>query len=258
MLKAIQAGYSVGSSWLARKLDIELRPGEVAAVVGPNGAGKSTALRLLAGLLRPTEGNILVDGRAIGSIERAELARRVSYVPQDPLRDVAFTVRECVSMGRFCHRGRFQPEGSDDRRAVSEALMAMNCAHLADRLLHELSSGEMQRVVLARSLATQAQHLLLDEPTANLDVEHSLAILDLVQNMVANGRSVLLALHDLNSVLRATTNVYVLARGTIHASGPPGEILTTETIRNVFSVEAKLLGGDPSGAFRFDRLADSA
>lgn len=257
MLQAIQAGYSVGSSWLARRLDIALRPGEVAAVVGPNGAGKSTALRLLAGLLRPAEGSILVDGRPIGSINRAELARRVSYVPQDPPRDVAFTVWECVSMGRFCHRGRFQPEGAEDRRAVSEALAAMDCTHLASRLLNELSSGEMQRVVLARSLATEAQHLLLDEPTANLDVEHSLAILDLVQKMAADGRSVLLALHDLNSVLRATTSVYALARGTVHAAGPPAEILTTETIRHVFSVEAELLGGDTSGAFRFERLRDS-
>ncbi len=258
MLQAIQVGYAAGSSWLTRRLDIELRPGEVAAVVGPNGAGKSTALRLLAGLLRPAEGSILVDGRPIGSIDRAELARRVSYVPQDPPQDVAFTVWECVSMGRFCHRRRFQPEGAEDRRAVGEALAAMDCAHLAGRLLNELSSGEMQRVVLARSLATEAQHLLLDEPTANLDVEHSLAILDLVQKMAANGRSVLLALHDLNSVLRATTSVYVLARGTIYTAGPPGEVLTTETIQNVFSVKAERLGDDPSGAFRFERLLDSA
>lgn len=258
MLQAVQAGYAVGAAWLARGLDIAARPGTVSALVGPNGAGKSTALRLLAGLLHPSEGQILLDGTAVPSLSRPELARRVSYVPQDQSGAAAFTVRESVAMGRFCHRGRFQPESAEDRRAVREALELMDCAPLADRLPHQLSGGESRRVALARGLATQAQHLLLDEPTANLDLEHSLAILALVRRIAAEGRSVLIALHDLNSVLSTAQFAYVLNRGVLAAAGPPAEVLTAGTIRDVFSVRADLLGGVDGGTFRFSPLDDGA
>lgn len=251
MLRAIQAGYAVGDKWLVRGLDMEVRPGQVTAAVGPNGAGKSTAMRLLAGLLRPSAGSVLVNGEPAESLHRAALARQVSYVPAALPGRAAFTARECVSMGRYCHRGRFRPERDSDRAAVTAALEATDCSHLADRFLHQLSTGESRRVALARGLATEARHLLLDEPTASLDIEHSLALLELIQRIAATGRSVLVALHDLNSALSATQYVYLLDRGSLHAAGKPSEVLTAATIREVFSVDAEMLGSGPRGVFRF-------
>lgn len=251
MLQAIQAGYAVGDKWLVRGLDMEVRPGQVTAVVGPNGAGKSTAMRLLAGLLRPSAGTVLVNGEPAESLPRPALARQVSYVPAALPGCAAFTARECVSMGRYCHRGRFQPERESDRAAVTAALEATDCGHLSNRFLHELSTGESRRVALARGLATEARHLLLDEPTASLDIEHSLALLELIQRIAAAGRAVLVALHDLNSALSATQHVYLLDRGALHAAGKPGEVLTAGTIREVFSVEAEMLGSGQRGVFRF-------
>ena len=163
-------------------------------------------------------------------------------------------MRECVAMGRYCHRGRFQSESVQDRDAIRNALDLMDCSHLSGRYLNELSGGELQRVVLARSLATAAPYLLLDEPIANLDIEHSLAILDHVRTVASAGRSVLLALHDLNSVVRSTDRVFVLHRGTIRESGPPLDALSKEIVREVFSVKSELLGGSQRRAFRFERL----
>lgn len=251
MLQAVEAGYAVGDKWLVRGLDMEVRPGQVTAVVGPNGAGKSTAMRLLAGLLRPSAGSVLVNGEPAESLPRPALARQVSYVPAALPGRAAFTARECVSMGRYCHRGRFQPERESDRAAVTAALEATDCGHLANRFLHELSTGESRRVALARGLATEARHLLLDEPTASLDIEHALALLELIQRIAAAGRAVLVALHDLNSALSATQHVYLLDRGALHVAGKPGEVLTAGTIREVFSVEAEMLGSGQRGVFRF-------
>ena len=254
MLAVVGAGYLTEDTWLVRDLSLQLHPGRVTAVVGPNGAGKSTALRLASGLLPATEGKVIVDGRPIDSISRRDLARIVTFVPQNPPTEASFTVRECAAMGRYCHRGRFQSETDEDRRAIRRALLSVDCSHLVDRLLREVSWGELQRVVLARSLATEAHYLLLDEPTANLDIEHSLAILDVLRRMAAQGRSVLLALHDLNSVLRSTDYVYVLHRGRLRAAGPPKEVLSVEIIREVFSVEARMLVGSEGASFRFERL----
>lgn len=251
MLQAIRAGYAVGDKWLVRGLDMEVRPGQVTAVVGPNGAGKSTAMRLLAGLLRPSAGSVLVNGAPAESLPRPTLARQVSYVPADLPGRAAFTARECVAMGRYCHRGRFHPERDSDRAAVTAALEATDCGHLSNRFLHELSTGEARRVALARGLATEARHLLLDEPTASLDIEHSLALLELIQRIAAAGRSVLVALHDLNSALSATHYVYLLDRGGLQAAGKPSEVLTAGKIREVFSVEAEMLGSGHRGVFRF-------
>ena len=251
MLQALQAGYAVSGKWLVRNLDMEVRPGQVTAVVGPNGAGKSTAMRLLAGLLRPSAGSVRVNGEPAEALHRTALARQVSYVPAALPGRAAFTARECVAMGRYCHRGRFQPERDSDRAAVTAALEATDCGHLANRFLHELSTGESRRVALARGLATEARHLLLDEPTASLDIEHSLALLELIQRIAAAGRSVLVALHDLTSALSATQYVYLLDRGSLHAAGKPSEVLTAATIREVFSVDAEMLGSGDRGVFRF-------
>ena len=252
MLEADRAGFARGGTWILRNLSVQFRAGTVAAVVGPNGSGKSTALRLLAGLLRASEGRVSINGRPAHMIKRGELARTVTYVPQSPPAVPTVTVRECVAMGRYCHRGRFRAEGEADRKAVGEALETMDCARFANRLMGDLSGGEVQRAILARSLATAAPYLLLDEPTASLDIEHSLSILDHVAAAAEAGRCVVMALHDLNSVIRSADFVCVLKRGTVRHAGPPLQALYPQVVRDVFSVESELVQGRTGAAFRFD------
>ncbi len=253
VLELSSAAYAVGGKRIVENLDIRIESGRITAVVGPNGAGKSTVLRLLAGLPAPTDGRAMLAGKDLGVFTRRELARRVTYIPQDAAPDVAFTVRECVGMGRYCHRRRFEAETDRDIKAIEVALRITDTRHLVDRWLNELSGGEKQRVMLARGLATESEYLLLDEPTANLDINHALSLLDLCGELAAAGRAVVLALHDLNSVLRVADVVYVLSGGRLSASGKPGEVLTANLLERVFRVKAEFAVVGDDNMLRFER-----
>lgn len=247
------ASYSIDGKSIVEGLDISADSGQVTAIVGPNGAGKSTALKLLTGLLTAHAGRAVIDTADVASLSRQEVAKRVTYVPQDAAADVAFTVRECVSMGRYCHRGRFAGETSADHEAIDAALAITDTTELADRWLNELSGGETQRVMLARGLATQSRFLLLDEPTANLDIDHELAILDLCKRLATEGRGIVLALHDLNSVFRVADTVYVLSTGRLAAAGEPTAVLTEELLAEVFRVQAEFGNVTGNTVLRFER-----
>ena len=233
------AGVEVDGRWLVRHASLALRPGHLTALVGPNGSGKTTLLRLLSGLWRPSEGRALLDDENLHSIRRRELARRVAFTPQDTHLAFAFTVRDVVTMGRHPHLGRFEREGEADRRAVEEALVRADVAHLANRFVTELSGGERQRVIIARSLATHADAIILDEPTANLDIAHALDVLDLCRKLADDGKTIALAIHDLNLAARYASTVALVCDGAIVAVGAPHEVLSDAGIRNVFGVRAE-------------------
>lgn len=254
-LELSSASFSIDGIQIVDSVDVFIETGRVTAIVGPNGAGKSTALRLLSGLIAPSDGQAILAGTDLATLARRELARRVTYVPQNVSADVAFTVRECVGMGRYCHRGRFEGETQQDADAIDAALATTDTVELAERWLNELSGGEAQRVMLARGLATESEYLLLDEPTANLDIDHALSILDICRRLADDGRAIVLALHDLNSVLRVADVVYVLSDGRVANSGSPGDALTPDVLAKVFRVNAQLatIGGET--ILRFDRLA---
>ena len=257
MLELRDAGIKMDERWPVRGATLSLPPGRLVALVGPNGSGKTTLLRLLGGLWRPTEGGVFWGGRDLQTIPRRELARRVAFTPQDTHLSFAFTVRDVVAMGRHPHLGRFEREGGRDRRAVEEAIGRADVGHLADRLITELSGGERQRVLIARSLATEADTILLDEPTANLDIAHALGVLDLCRKLAGEGKSVALAIHDLNLAARYATEIVLVNEGRVVTAGGPEEVLSDVAIREVFGVQTeRAVGPDGSTAFLFHRPRD--
>jgi iron complex transport system ATP-binding protein len=240
-LQLENAGIAMDGRWLVRNVSVTVAPGRVTALVGPNGSGKSTVLRLLAGLWRPTEGRAAFDSEDLAALPRRTLARRVTFVPQDTHIDFAFTVRDIVAMGRHAHLGRFESPRTEDAAAVETALEQADVADLAERFVNELSGGERQRVLIARSLSTEAEVILLDEPTSNLDVDHSLETLSLLRQLAAGGKTVVVALHDLNAVSRWADDAALLSEGSLRAYGAVTEVLREDHVEAVFGVRIERL-----------------
>jgi iron complex transport system ATP-binding protein len=255
VLSAEGLGLRRTNRWILQNFTIDLRPGTVLAIVGPNGSGKSSLLRCMAGLWPSTEGRVVLGGRDLREISRPQVACAVTYVPQEAKLDFEFTVREIVSMGRYAHRGRFERETSDDRTAVQDALNRADVAYLAERPVTHLSGGERQRVLIARSLATRSRILLFDEPTASLDVEHGLDVLELCRSLADEGRTVAIATHDLNGAYRFADRVALLDSGRLVGVGAPSDILTSENIEGAFHVRSEAgLSGDGFPFLIFHRL----
>ena len=195
----------------------------------------------MAGIWQPSSGHVLLGGVPLRGLRSRELARRVSFVPQDTRIDFSFTVREVVAMGRYAHRRRFAGETSDDRHAVRAAMEQCDVDRLASCPANTLSGGERQRVLIARSLAARPEVIILDEPTANLDIEHALAILRLCRELAAERRAVLLATHDIDAASRYADAIEVMERGRSAASGPPQDVLNPASVRRVFGVEGEIV-----------------
>ncbi len=229
------------------RASLALGPGELVGILGPNGAGKTTFLRALGGLLTPASGAVLLAGAPLAALARRDIARRLAFVPQVVQPPFAFPVRDFTAMGRMPHQARFAPESAADRSAVAEALRACALEPLADRSVTELSGGEWQRVLLARALAQEPRVLLLDEPTAHLDVRHQVGILQLVRGWIAGGRGVVAVLHDLNLAARHCTRIILMDGGRIVADGAPAESLTPETILRTFGVASRVLRDPATG-----------
>jgi iron complex transport system ATP-binding protein len=231
-------------------VDLTVARGEIVAVVGPNGAGKSTLLRLASGLLEPQSGEICLDGEPVRSMPRRLAARRIAGVVADADARFPFTVRDTVALGRHPWRGAFGPLSPADQAAIDEALAAAELTALADRPLPSLSSGERQRAALARCLVQGGDLVLLDEPTAHLDLGHRLRMLDVLRARArASGRAVLAVLHDLNLAGVFADRVVLLVAGRVAADGPPAEVFTVARIREAFGAEVAVLDhpqtGDP-------------
>jgi iron complex transport system ATP-binding protein len=241
ILAATDIAVQRGERLILEGVHLQLSPGEFRAIVGPNGSGKSTLLRALAGIWPTARGSVLLNGKPISGSPRREIARQIAYVPQDTRMDFAFSVEEIVAMGRYPHRGRFAGETPMDRQAVDRALQRCDLAYLSHRTVNTLSGGERQRVLIARSLAVEPNFILLDEPTASLDVEHTLEILDLCSELARAGQSIALATHDLNAVARYATSVALIDAGRIADNGPRDEVLNPQTLERVFGVRAEML-----------------
>ncbi len=224
-----------------REVSLSVSPGQLLAVAGPNGAGKSTLLRLLSGALRPDAGDVRLDERALGDLSDRERARAIAVVPQSESSPFPVTVREMVGMGRYAHLGRWEPVGNRDRAVVDRALERCAVAPFAERQLEELSGGERQRVRIARALAQEAPILLLDEPTAGLDLRFQMELFHLLRELRADGLALLLVTHDLNLAARFADRLLLLDRGRAEAIGPPAEILSREALEGVYEWPLRLV-----------------
>ena len=241
---------------ILRDISLEIGLGSVLAIVGPNGSGKSTLLRCMAGLWPATAEHVALDEKPLHRLSRIQIARLVTYVPQEARLDFAFSVRDIVLMGRYAHRGRFDRETPEDLRAADEALVRADVSHLADRLVTNLSGGERQRVLIARSLATCAPILLLDEPTANLDVDHALDVLELCRALANDGHAIAIATHDLNAVYRVADRVALIDAGRLISVGTPEIVLTPHNLERTFHINAEtLIGRDGTPLLLFRRQA---
>jgi iron complex transport system ATP-binding protein len=224
--------------------------GEVVGLVGPNGAGKTTLLRACTGAVTARSGTVRLGGADAATLSARETARRVASVPQEPSLDFEFPVREAVAMGRTAHVPRFGRRGAEDRAAVERAMERASVAGLADRSVTAISGGERARVLLARALAQDAPLLLLDEPTANLDVNHQVRTLSLVRDLAADGRAVVAAIHDLDLAARFCDRLVLLADGRVRAAGAPADVLTPATLADAFGVDARVTRDPATGSPR--------
>lgn len=220
-----------------RELRLAARPGCVLALAGPNGAGKTTLLRALARLLRPRRGAVLLDGRDMWRLSERDVARRLGLVPQNEAAEWPLTVEQVVTLGRAAHRGWFRPYTAADHAAVDAALEQTGLGPLRSRLLTELSGGERQRVLIARALAQQPATILLDEPTAHLDLRYQGAVLGLARRLAHTcGLAVVLSLHDLNLAALYADRVALIADGGLLAEGSPEEVLTSDHLQRAYGV----------------------
>lgn len=223
-------------------VSLQVPAGRITAVCGPNGAGKSTLLEVLAGLLPPAAGQVLLDGEPLASLHPRERARRIGCLPQAGEAAWNLSVRTLAGLGRLPHAAGTEA----DRRATEAALTALDLAALADRPLATLSGGERARAMLARVLAGEPEVILADEPLANLDLAHQTALLGHVRALAAAGRAVVLVLHDLAAAMNHADQVVVLDRGRVAAAGAPATALAPDVIASVWGVRAQWFG--PPGA----------
>ena len=227
---ATDVSYAVGGAMLLQGVSLTVQSGEVLVLVGPNGAGKSTLMSVIAGDLTPTSGEIRVDGRPLGSYRPHELARKRAVLPQQSLLQFAFTVREVVEMGRSPH-----DDTADELRGhVDRALERTEMTSFASRIYPSLSGGEKARAQLGRVLAQEAPVLLLDEPTASLDLRHQQHVMNLAQDVAADGGSVIAVVHDLNLAASSAHRIALLHRGRIVADGKPWQVMEEGLLSEVY------------------------
>jgi iron complex transport system ATP-binding protein len=233
---------------VARDLDLDVPTGGFTAIVGPNGCGKSTLLKALARTHRPDAGEVLLDGRPIGTYRSKEVARRLAFLPQSPVAPDQVRVRDLVGRGRHPYHSVLRQWRPEDAGIVDAALAATGVADLADRPVADLSGGQRQRVWLALVLAQDTRYVLLDEPTTFLDIANQIDLLDLCQDLHHDGRTVVAVLHDLNQAARYATHLVVMRDGAVVAQGEPAAVITAELVQDVFGLACEIVPDPQVGA----------
>jgi iron complex transport system ATP-binding protein len=241
MLQVEELAFGFPGRTVGRGVGFSLAPGEVMCVLGPNGGGKTTLFRTLLGLLERHAGSIAIGGEPIENLRRAEIARRVGYVPQGHTGYFAYTVGEMVLMGRTARLGALSAPGRSDREIAARALALLEISHLAARAVTEISAGERQLALIARALAQEPRLLVMDEPTTSLDFGNQVRVLQRIAALASSGMSILFSSHDPDHAFLAAQRALLLAEGTALESGPPREVIRADTLRRMYGVEVQVL-----------------
>ena len=239
--------FRYGAEPVIRDVSFAIGHGEFVGIIGPNGSGKSTLLRLMSGFLRAAHGQLRVDGLPIEGYERRALGRLIGVVPQETTVTFPFSVTEMVLFGRTPHLSGFGFERDADLAAAQRAMERTDTAHLARRAITELSGGERQRVILARALAQEPAHLLLDEPAAFLDIRHEVEMYDLLRDLQRGGMTVVSVLHDLNIAALYCDRLLLLHEGRLARAGTPAEVVTYPNLTEVYGTEVYVALNDITG-----------
>jgi iron complex transport system ATP-binding protein len=240
-LEILDLSFSYNSAKTLDGIALKIKGSDILCIIGPNGSGKTTILKCMNKKLKPTTGTVLVNDMDILWMNRKEVAKNIGVVPQVSTVSFPFTVYDLVMMGRYSHMGRFNTENENDRAVVHQCLARIGIAHMADKLITEISGGEYQKAIIARALAQQPKILLLDEVTLHLDINHQIEILELVKTLSEEENlAIVMVLHDLSLAARYSTKTIMLQKGRIFACGRPEDVISIENIRDIYGIEVEI------------------
>jgi iron complex transport system ATP-binding protein len=258
LLTARGVSFGQDGHMILSEAHLSVRPGELVGLIGPNGAGKTTLLKVIGGLWSGAKGEITLLDRPLVRYSARDVARIIAQVPQITALNFPFSVRQVVLMGRNPHLSRFELETERDRRIAEQAMKRTKTLDLAERLIGTLSGGERQRVLIARALTQEPRLLLLDEPTANLDIQHQIGILELVQGLIReDGLGAVAAVHDLELAARFCDRLVLMDRGAVLAEGAPEDVLSPDRLRRAYAVDTRAYLDPVTGHLRIAVIGDT-
>jgi iron complex transport system ATP-binding protein len=239
MLKLNDISFSIENKTILDGISVKFEPGKIHGIIGPNGSGKSTMLKNICRIWKPQAGTIFINNNDYRSIPRKELSRIVTMVPQHTNVSFPIPVYDMVAIGRNPHLGRFESFKKTDLEIIDRALKQTNIYELKDRYINELSGGESQLSIIARAFATEAALILLDEPTSELDIKHTLAIIGILYTLKEQGKTILVTMHDLNLARKFCDTISIIHRGKMFFTGSPEQAFSEDNIRQVFEVNVR-------------------
>lgn len=243
-----ELSFSYNEKDVLKDISLTIEKNKFYCIIGPNGCGKTTLLKNILGNLEHKFGKILIDNKEIRELRVKELARKISFVPQNTAIDFEFTALDVVMMGRSPYLRLFENEGTKDMEIARKAMICTNTWHLKDININEISGGERQRVIVARALAQQTNIMLMDEPISMLDIHHQIELMDTIKTLVINSEvTVVAVLHDLNMAAQYSDEIILMNQGMIYAKGTPEEVITEENLMNVYSLKASVIKNPVTG-----------
>ena len=240
MIQVEKLCFSYANHDVLRNVSFSTQGGDFLSILGPNGVGKSTLFRCILGLLKPSSGSILLDGKPIAQYSSVQLARHIAYIPQSHNPVFNFSVQDMVLMGTTAQMGQFSLPGKEQQEQVACALERLGIAHLRDRGYGSISGGERQLALIARGIAQKAKILVLDEPCANLDFGNRIRVMQTLQNLVQDGYCVVQSTHDPDQAYLYSTRILALQGGQVLACGEPKEVYTSQLVSSLYGVEVEV------------------